>query len=54
MYNAKRGKGNMIKTNKIEHRLLPTTLLIFYHKVRTQFNAIKIKKAYYIVHVIRN
>jgi hypothetical protein len=32
MYNANREVGNMKKTNKIGHRLLPTTLLIVYHK----------------------
>jgi hypothetical protein len=39
MYNANRGIGNINKTNKIGHRLLPTTLLkcqfFFLGKVQT-------------------
>jgi hypothetical protein len=32
LYNTNRGVGNMKKTNKIGHPLLPTTLLIIYYK----------------------
>jgi hypothetical protein len=53
MYNANRGVGNMKKTNKIGHRLLPWYMVIIWYKslqrlnlsfivnVRSRFNAIK-------------
>jgi hypothetical protein len=42
MYNANRRVGNMKKTDKIGHRLLPRLYLSFIINVRSRFNPIKI------------